>query len=108
MSPSSIGSLRDRVVLESASRASDGGGGATVTWGQVAELWASIRPVSGEERVRADGVAGRVTHKVLIRHRAGVVPAMRFRSGDRVLEIVAVLDAGRRSRLACLCEERFL
>ena len=38
----------------------------------------------------------------------GVTPAMRFRTGARVLEIVAVLDARPRSRLRCLCEERYL
>lgn len=103
-----IGALRERVVLEAASRTGDGGGGADVLWDAVAELWAAVRPISGEERLAADRVAGRVTHKVVIRHRDGVVPAMRFRQGARILDIVAVLDAGRRHRLECLCEERNL
>ncbi len=33
---------------------------------------------------------------------------MRFRQGARILDIVAVLDPGRRDRLQCLCEERNL
>ena len=103
-----IGALRDRLALETPGRTDDGGGGAAVTWTAVAELWAFVRPISGEERLRADQVAGRITHEVFIRHRPDVVPAMRFRAGARVLEITAVLDAGRRHRLKCLCEERFL
>ena len=58
--------------------------------------------------MRADQVAGRVTHTVVIRHRSDIAPAMRFNSGVRILEIVAVLDAGPRQYLQCLCEERDL
>lgn len=103
-----IGALDQRLTLESPSRAPDGGGGATVTWSEVGEIWAGVRPITGDERLRADQVAGRITHTVVIRRRADVIPAMRFRAGSRVLEITAVLDAGRRNRLRCLCEERFL
>lgn len=53
-------------------------------------------------------MSGRVTHKVVIRHRADIAPQMRFRQGARILEITAVLDAGARGRLVCLCEERNL
>jgi SPP1 family predicted phage head-tail adaptor len=103
-----IGDLDQRVTLESPSRAPDGGGGADLTWQTVAEVWASVRPITGDERLRADQVAGRITHVVVIRRRSGVTPAMRFRSDERILEIVAVLDAPPRSRLRCLCEERYL
>jgi SPP1 family predicted phage head-tail adaptor len=106
MSPVSIGALRERLTLEAPSRAGDGGGGATVTWDPVAELWAAVRPITGDERLRHDAVTARVTHEVWIRHRADVVPAMRFTAGARILHIVAVLDPGRRDRLQCLCEER--
>jgi SPP1 family predicted phage head-tail adaptor len=102
----SIGALDQRLTLESPSRAPDGG--ADVTWQTVAEVWASVHPITGDERLRADQVAGRITHTVFIRRRSGVTPAIRFRSGTRILEIVAVLDAPPRSRLRCLCEERYL
>ena len=62
MRPPSIGALRERLTLEAPSRASDGGGGATVTWTTAAEMWGAVRPVTGEERLRHDGVSGRVTH----------------------------------------------
>jgi SPP1 family predicted phage head-tail adaptor len=112
MSSPSIGKLRDRLTLETPVRSDDGGGGATIAWTTVAEVWGAVRPVSGDERLRADAVTGRVTHQVWIRHRADVAPAMRFRQAARILDIVAVLDAGsdsgRRDRLRCLCEERHL
>ncbi len=74
----------------------------------VAELWAYARPITGDERLAHDQLAGRLTHEVWIRYRAGVVPAMRFRQASRIYEIVAVIEAERRSRLKCLCEERSL
>jgi SPP1 family predicted phage head-tail adaptor len=108
MNPPPIGALRERLTLETPSRADDGGGGATITWVAAAEVWAAVRPITGEERLAHDAVTGSVTHQVWIRHRSGVVPAMRFRAGARVLHIVAVLEPGRRRRLLCLCEERHL
>ena len=101
-----IGAMRERFTLEQSVRTDDGGGGASVTWETVAELWAAARPISGDERLRHDQLSGRITHEVWIRYRAGVVPAMRFRQDARVYEIVAVLEVERRARLKCLCEER--
>ncbi|MGE3066796.1 MAG: phage head closure protein [Hyphomicrobiaceae bacterium] len=100
------GELRRRIVLEAASRTADGGGGASLAWTAVATLWASVRALSGEERVAAGRLSGRLSHEIVIRRRAGVTPDLRFRVGSRRLAIRAVLerDAGGRY-LTCLCEE---
>jgi SPP1 family predicted phage head-tail adaptor len=106
-----IGDLRHRVTLEQSVRADDGCGGAIETWEAVAQLWGAVRPLSGFERETADQLAGRVTHEVWVRYRAGVEPEMRFtaNAGARVFEIRAVIDSGERRRfLKCLCEERDL
>jgi SPP1 family predicted phage head-tail adaptor len=103
-----IASLRDRLTLEQPVRTPDGGGGAAIAWEPVAELWAHVRPISGDERLIHDAITGRLTHAVWLRHRAGVVPAMRLRHGVRIYEIVAVLDTPHRIHLKCLCEERSL
>lgn len=103
-----IGAMNERFALEKPVRAPDGAGGATVTWDTVADVWAHVRPISGDERLAQDQLSGRLTHEVWIRHRSGVVPAMRFTQGARIYEIVAVLEMQRRTRLKCLCEERSL
>jgi SPP1 family predicted phage head-tail adaptor len=103
-----IAALRDWLVLEQPVRMPDGGGGAAIAWQTVAELWAHVRPITGDERLAHDQVAGRLTHRVAIRYRAGVLPAMRLRQGARVYEIVAVIETAPRRRLECLCEERTL
>jgi SPP1 family predicted phage head-tail adaptor len=105
----SIGALRHRLVLETPVRSSDGGGGATVTWSPVAEVWAQIIAVGGKETVVAEALAGRVSHEIVIRYRAGVVPAMRLRWGGRIFEILAVFDPEERGRvLHCHCREELL
>jgi SPP1 family predicted phage head-tail adaptor len=99
--------LRDRLTLEQPVRTADGGGGAAVSWEAVIDVWAHVRPITGDERLHHDQLVG-ITHEVWIRYRAGVVPAMRVSDGARIYEIVAVLEVERRSRLKCLCEERSL
>ena len=104
-----IGTLRHRVALQAPVRTGDGGGGAVVTWSTIAEVWAAIRPQGGSEAVFAEAVSGVVTHDITIRHRAGVVPAMRFSWDGRIFEITAVLDIDERRRmLRCLCREQLL
>jgi SPP1 family predicted phage head-tail adaptor len=96
-------------VLEQPVRLADGGGGAVVSWTPVAELWASIRPVTGSESVAADQVAGRISHEIHVRYRPDVVPAMRFSLGMRTFEIVAAINVEERHRqLRCLCREELL
>lgn len=104
-----IGALRHRLVLEQAQRVSDGAGGFTETWIAAATVWAAIRPSQGGEGVDSGRLAGRVSHTISLRYRAGVTPAMRFRQGARVFHILAVIDdKERKRRLRCLCEERDL
>ena len=72
-------------------------------------LSADLRPIGGDERYEADRRAGRITHQVSLRYRAGVAPAMRFRKGTRIFHIVSAIDVQERKRwLTCLCEEREL
>lgn len=102
-----MGEMSKRFALESASVTADGGGGGTTAWALVAEVWGALRPMSGGERIEADGLRTRITHELWIRHREGVLPGMRFRLGPRTFLIGAVFDAAERQRfLRCLVEER--
>lgn len=107
--PIAIGDLRHRLVIESATRASDGGGGATLTWAAIGEVWAAIWSRAAGEAFAHDRIAGQATHDIWIRHRDDVRPEMRFRLEDRVFDILGVIDPDDRGRwLRCPCEERDL
>jgi SPP1 family predicted phage head-tail adaptor len=101
--------LRHRLTLEQLERVSDEGGGFSESWVAIATLWCDLRPIAGSETVESDRLAGRVSHEISLRHRPGVVPAMRFTEGARVFHIVSVINVDERNRwLKCLCEERNL
>ena len=104
-----IAALRRRVTLEQQTRVADGGGGVTVTWAPVADLWASLNSLTGVEHVAGEGLQGKVTHEVIIRKRADVAPAMRFRMGTRLFFVEAVLGRdGPDPYIRILAEERNL
>lgn len=101
--------LRHRLTLEEVQRVADGAGGFTTSWAGVADLWAALTPTGGSEGVEAGRLAGKRAYEIVLRYRDGVRPAMRFRMGARIFEILTVTDVGERHRwLRCLCEERDL
>jgi SPP1 family predicted phage head-tail adaptor len=104
-----IGRLRHRLTLEAGSRANDGGGGTVSSWEPLAELWGAVEAATGRETVAADRVTGRAAYVIIVRYRDDVAPAMRFRRGTEVFDILAALDKdGRRRFLVCQCERRDL
>jgi len=108
-SPVRIGDLRHRVAIERAQRTSDGGGGASVIWVLVDEVWGGLWPRTADEAFALDRVAGKATHDIWIRHRRDVAPEMRMRIGARVFDILGAIDVEDRKRfLRCIVEERDL
>ncbi len=107
--PITIGDLRRRVTIEAAVRTSDGGGGSSVTWQAVADVWAAIWPRLADEVVTLDRVAGRASHDMWIRYRADIKPEMRVVFGTRIFDIRGVIDVeDRKAWLRCPLEERDL
>lgn len=102
-----IGRLRQRITIETPLRIDGDGGTATITWQQVGEAWAEIRPLSGREVASEDAVSGRVTHEIRLRWRPGIAGDARLRTGARVFDIRALIDEDEAHRwLLCRCEER--
>lgn len=102
------GKLDKRVVLQTVSLVSDGGGGSTETWADTATVWAAIRPLTGTERFTAQQVSSSINSEVEIRYRAGVVAQQRFQYGSRLFYIVQppINPDSKNERLVCVCEER--
>lgn len=99
------GRLNKRVILQTVSNATDGGGGVTETWADTVTLWAQIEELSGSESYEAQQVASRLTHKVTIRYR-DVNPQQRLKYGTRILQIRGKINPGQRNEsLELLCEE---
>ena len=107
MRPMAIGRLRHRIILQTSTLTQDSLGVASEAWEDTATVYAQIEALSGREFFEAARVNAEVTHRVRIRYRPGIVPAMRVLAGDRTLDIRSVLDVdGRKRELTLMCAER--
>jgi len=104
-----IGLLRERVTFQAEALAADGGGGNTLTWADIPAdptVWARVAPLRGLEQLQGQQVQARATHKVTVRYRADVTPALRLLWRGRPMNIRAATnpDEGRKF-LDLLCDE---
>ena len=97
MNDTNLSDLRHRLALERPELTPDSGGGTTVTWVKLADIWASITPLRMIEQVSGHQIGARLTHKIIIRYRDGVLPEMRLNSGSRIFEIISVLNEKERN-----------
>lgn len=82
-------------------------GEPALAWKEVAQTWASIKPLAGRELWQAQQVQADVTHAVRLRYRRGVDATMELDLQGRRLKIVAVLNIEERNRtLELLCQEQ--
>lgn len=103
-----IEGLRHRLTIQQPTVTTNSYGEPITTWGALATVWGSIRPLSGREATNtgADQVQASVQHDVRIRYRGDITPRMRIVCGARTFDIETVDDPdGRRAMLRLLCRE---
>lgn len=71
MKPSTFkaGELDQRVTFLRETKVADGMGGSTVSWVEIAEVWAKVRPMSGTEREHSDRLNAQASYLIVIRYR---------------------------------------
>lgn len=101
------GKLRHRVTFQEKTATADEYGGQVVTWADIAtNIAASINPLSMRELMAAQAVQNEGQFRIVTRYVSGVVPSMRIVFGERVFNIVSVLNYGERNtELQFLCSE---
>jgi len=100
------GQLKRKIIIQTATKVQDDFGEETETWANTATMWASIQPVSGSEGITGNQINPEVTHKIMMRYRAGVTPANRVLYGTRVFDINVVRNIFEENRwLELLCRE---
>lgn len=101
-----IGAMRQKVILQRRSNVTDAGGGVSVSWTDVAALWAEITPLTGNESVQAMRVQPVQNYLVRLRRREDVTPDDRLMFGSRVLEIKSITNVNQRGHwMQCRCQE---
>jgi SPP1 family predicted phage head-tail adaptor len=96
--PSCQPSLRHKVTLQTKTLTTDGQGGSTATWSDVTTLWCAIEPTKGYERYQAMQMQTPITHKITTRYAASVTTACRLKFGDRIFNVVEVINTEERNR----------
>ena len=100
------GQLRHKLTLQRSSKTTAVGGKRTTTWTDVAEMYASIKPLEGTELQAAQATNAKASHEIVTRYRAGVTPKHRFAFGSRTFNIKSVLNVDERSAtLKMVCGE---
>jgi SPP1 family predicted phage head-tail adaptor len=102
------GKLRHRVEIYKPTFVKDDIGNHIPTWVKVAEAWAAIEPLKGDERWAAAYAQATTTHRVTMRPPGiAVHPSNRLVFNGRIFEIEAVLDIEERGReLQLMCVEK--
>jgi SPP1 family predicted phage head-tail adaptor len=100
------GAFRTELALEEAVPVADGAGGHAEDWQEVATVFARLEPVAARERIGADQLLERITHRITLRARPGLSAGMRFRRNGRRFLVVTVHDPDETGRyLVCRTRE---
>ena len=91
------GLLRDRITIQAPSSVQDETGQMLATWTTIAQVWASIKHVSGISAIKAGMDTSSVKASIRIRHRSGINAGMRVLHGATVYSIEAVIPDGQRT-----------
>lgn len=99
------GELRERVVVQIASQATNALGEVVMTWADSTQAWASIQGLTAREALQAGQQDVSISHRVRMRYLPGLTHQMRLSWKGRTLEIVSVLEHANRSEHELICSE---
>lgn len=96
--------LNKRVTIQAPATGQDANGEPLTTFTNFVtdgdgKVWASIDDISGNEFISADATQNKVTTKIVIRKRTGVIASMRVLYGSVTYNIEAVLERANRTFL---------
>lgn len=91
-----IAELRHRITFQRIAQVTDGMGGFTTTWSDVATVWAKVEPVSASERLISEKLETQRSHKVKIRYRSDITTDMRFTFNSRTFQVKGVHNPDER------------
>jgi len=82
-----IGELRNRILIQDLVLTSDGQGGFSEAWVDVATVWAKVNPIKKSERIYAGRIEYQRTHEVTIRNLSAITNTMSIIFNNATLQI---------------------
>ena len=100
------GKLRHQVTIQSPTLTADGGGGNTVAWVDVDDVWADVKPLTGAEPLFSAQLNPETTHQVTLRYRSDLQRNYQIVFGTRTLRVTSIINVDERDRqLIAMCKE---
>lgn len=103
--PVNPGMLRDRITVQQSSESVNALGEAVMEWQSIGDVWARVEGVSSREALLTGQQSVTITHRVRLRHFAGLTHQHRFVWRGRTLEIVSLLEHANRTEHEAICTE---
>lgn len=106
--------LNRPLVLEGQIGTPDGAGGFDDAWTPLGTIWAELKAASGRETISGSATVARTTYRITVRAAPYSSPSrpragQRFRDGERVFSINAVLEVDPEGRfLRCMADEEIV
>ena len=96
--------LNSRVSIQRLVETPTGTGGTTVSWSDVAEVWADVRFVNGLEAIKSEFPVSIAKVSIRVRWRADVDATCRVVSGSTIFDVKAVLTDSHHRYVDLVCE----
>lgn len=100
------GQLDQRVTIQRIERTSDGAGGETTAWADLADVWANVRPATGRETQIEGRIAATSSAIFTIRRRADLLDTDRIVWGDVAYNIRSIMIGSQREAYLMIEAER--
>src|SRR5690606_24006417 len=99
------GQLRHRITIQAATETNTSGS-LSISWSDLATVWAAVEPLSGREYFAVQQSQNVVSTRIRIRHRADVTPQMRVSWDGRIFEIESIINDPTNAReVQLMCRE---
>lgn len=89
--------LNRRVLIQKRTTARDAAGQPVAGWQDIAEVWAAIRDLTGQQYIAAQATQNAVTSEITIRFIEGITAAMRVVHGADIYDVKDVQGQDRRT-----------
>lgn len=100
------GQLNKRITLQAKGKVPDDYGGVTVTWTDIATVWAALWAKSGIEKSLSMQETMTITHQIRIRYRSAFSQAWRIKFGNRFFNIISIKNPNEHGEmLDLMCKE---
>ena len=96
--PTSPDELNTRITFQRQTKAPDGMGGMTVSWIDLATVWAKKTTHRSDEAVQAMATTGMAIHNFRFRYRTDVKSSDRIKEGNKYMNIIGTpIEVERRT-----------